>query len=335
MTHDFHARFSFVLQDGITQSPAVPWLAGETNRLPPGWSDLAQIEDPVARFDILAQAILTPYRERARSGTRTQSGGYRRWIEQKAQEFIAQRRAWMQRLGLEPALPNLTRLPRGAWAIQFPFTLRTPYISRDDQTFHLLDNPLKKEWVFKVPYVAAPGWKGALRATMRRMRGYDAPDQEAHDWQMVRLFSNVRGEEVTFAAGRLHFFPTFFDRLGLEVINPHDRVKGVGERGPILFECAPAGAQGTFTLLYVPLGVQVDGVEIADDLAAVAGGIRRMLVEDGFGAKTSSGFGTAKETLPGAGQLAIAADLLQSPQQKTFRSLTELVEQAAAAQDAR
>lgn len=332
MTHDFHARFPFVLQDGITQSLAVPWLAGETNRPPSGWPDLAQIEDPVARFDILAQAILTPHRERARSGTRTQSGGYRRWIEQEAQAFIAQRRAWMQRLGLEPALPNLTRLPRGAWAIQFPFTLRTPYISRDDQTFHLLDNPLKKEWVFKVPYVAAPGWKGALRATMRRMRGYDAPDQEAHDRQMVRLFGNVRGEEVTFAAGRLHFFPTFFDRLGLEVINPHDRVKGVGERGPILFECAPAGAQGTFTLLYVPLGVQ--GVEIADDLAAVAAGIHRMLVEDGFGAKTSRGFGAAEETLPGAGQLAIAADPLQSPQQKTFRSLTKLVEQTAA-QDAR
>lgn len=169
---------------------------------------------------------------------------------------------------------------------------------------------------------------------MRRMRGYDAPDQETQDRQMVRLFGNVRGEEVTFAAGRLYFFPTFFDRLGLEVINPHDRVKGVGERGPILFECAPTRAQGTFTLLDVPLGVQVDDVEIAEDLAAVASGIHRMLVKDGFGAKTSSGFGTAEETLPDAGQLAIAADPLQSPQQKTFRSLTKLVEQAAA-QDAR
>ncbi len=240
----------------------------------------------------------------------------------------------MQQLGLEPALPDLTRLPRGAWVIRFPFILRTPYISRDDQTFHLLDNPLKKEWVFKVPYVAAPGWKGALRATMRRMRGYDAPDQEANDRQMVRLFGNVRGEEVTFAAGSLHFFPTFFDRLGLEVINPHDRVKGVGERGPILFECAPVGAQGTFTLLYVSLGVQVDGAEIADDLVAVASGIHRMLVEDGFGAKTSSGFGTAEKTLPDEGQLAIAADPQQSREQRTFPSLTELVKQATL-QDAR
>ncbi|MDW8234595.1 MAG: hypothetical protein RMJ54_17620, partial [Roseiflexaceae bacterium] len=230
----------------------------------------------------------------------------------------------------------LTRLPRGAWAIQFPFTLRTPYISRDDQSFHLLDNPLKKEWVFKVPYVAAPGWKGALRAAMRRMRGYTELEQEAQDQQMVRLFGNVRGEEADLTAGRLHFFPTFFDRLGLEVINPHDRVKGVGERGPILFECAPAGAQGTFTLLYVPLGAQVDDAEIASDLAAVAGGIRRMLVDDGFGAKTSSGFGTAEETLPGEGQLAVAAAPPYPPERKTFRSLTELLERAtAAAQDTR
>ena len=162
------------------------------------------------------------------------------------------------------------------------------------------------------------------------MRDYDAPDQEAQDRQMVRLFGNVKGEEDTFAAGRLHFFPTFFDRLGLEVINPHDRVKGVGERGPILFECAPAGAQGTFTLLYVPLGAQVDAVEIAGDLRVVADGIRRMLIDEGFGAKTSSGFGTAQETLPGDGQIGIAVDPLQPPEWRTFRSLTELVGQAAA-----
>ncbi len=181
-----------------------------------------------------------------------------------------------------------------------------------------------------------PGWKGALHAATRQMRGYDVPDQEAQDQQMVRLFGNVKGEDATFANGSLHFFPAFFDRPGLEVINPHNRVKGVDERGQILFECAPAGAQGIFTLLCVPRGAQVNDAEIANDLAAVASSIRRMLADDGFGTKTSSGFGTAEETLLGEGQLAIATDPLPSHERRTFRSLAELVEQAAAAaQDAR
>jgi CRISPR-associated protein Cmr2 len=114
---------------------------------------------------------------------------------------------------------------------------------------------------------------------------------------MVRLFGNVKGEEEEFSAGRLHFYPTFFDRIGLEVINPHDRKTGTGKQ-PIYFECVPAGTYGTFTLLYVPLdliGRREDVKEQAqEDLRAAAEGIRAMLTEYGFGAKTSSGYGVAK-----------------------------------------
>ncbi|GIV87486.1 MAG: hypothetical protein KatS3mg055_0004 [Chloroflexus sp.] len=308
MTHDFHARFSLPLAEMTTQALAVQWLAGETNRPPPNWPDLALIEDPMARLDILAQAMVTPQLERARSGTREQSGGYRLWVEQRAQTFLQQRRKWMQQLGLEPRLPDLTQLTSGAWALHLPFSLRHPYISRDDQTFHLLDNPLKKERIFKVPYVAAPGWKGALRAALRQL-GYRA-DHEA----TIRLFGNPRESEEQ-QAGRLFFFPTFFDRLGLEVINPHDRKTGVGARGPILLECVPQGATGDFLLLYVPFG-QPDQSEderratIATDLQVVCEGVRAMLTTYGFGAKTSSGFGTAEEQLAGAGKLAIRARLV-------------------------
>jgi CRISPR-associated protein Cmr2 len=308
MTHDFHARFSLPLAEMTTQALAVQWLAGETNRPPPNWPDLALIEDPMARLDILAQAMVTPQLERARSGTRNQSGGYRLWVEQQAQTFLQQRRKWMQQLGLEPRLPDLTQLPPGAWALHLPFSLRHPYISRDDQTFHLLDNPLKKERIFKVPYVAAPGWKGALRAALWQL-GYRA-DHEA----TIRLFGNPREREEQ-QAGRLYFFPTFFDRLGLEVINPHDRKTGVGARGPIVLECVPQGATGDFLLLYVPFG-QPDQSEdarratIATDLQVVCEGVRAMLTTYGFGAKTSSGFGTAEEQLAGEGKLAIRARLV-------------------------
>ncbi|BCX03239.1 MAG: hypothetical protein KatS3mg053_1177 [Candidatus Roseilinea sp.] len=314
MTHDFYARFPFPLVAMTVQSLAVPWLAGETNRLPSDWPDLALLEDPVARFDILAQAMITKHLERARSGTRDQNGGYRFWVEQRAQAFFQQRRAWMQRLGLEPVLPDLTHVPPGSWALHVSFTLRQPYLSRDDQMFHLLDNPLKKERVFKVPYVAASGWKGALRSAMRQLRGHTTLDDEAKDTQMIRLFGNVRAAESDFVAGRLTFFPTFFDKARLEVINPHDRTTGVGARGPILLECVPQGAQGDFFVLYVPFGSaeQSDDdrrAEIADDLHAVVEGVRAMLTTYGFGAKTSSGFGTVEEQLAGEGKLVLHAKL--------------------------
>jgi CRISPR-associated protein Cmr2 len=180
--------------------------------------------------------------------------------------------------------------------------------------FHLLDNPLKKERVFKIPYVAASGWKGALRSAMRQLRGYTTLDDEARDTQMVRLFGNVRAAESDFVAGRLTFFPTFFDKARLEVINPHDRTTGVGARGPILLECVPQGAQGDFFLLYVPFGPfgQSDDdrrAGIADDLHAVAEGVRAMLTTYGFGAKTSSGFGAVEEQLAGEGKLVLRAKL--------------------------
>jgi CRISPR-associated protein Cmr2 len=93
--------------------------------------------------------------------------------------------------------------------------------------------------------------------------------------------------------GRLHFYPTFFDQIGLEVINPHDRKTGAGKQ-PIYFECVPAETKGTFTLLYVPIGAgPTDEETCKKDLKAVACGIKAMLTVYGFGAKTSSGYGVA------------------------------------------
>jgi len=93
------------------------------------------------------------------------------------------------------------------------------------------------------------------------------------------------------------------------VINPHNREKGVGARGPILLECVPAGAQGELILLYVPTGTAVDVQQSADDLVVVAQGIQAMLSTYGFGAKTSSGFGIASDDLVD-GEIRIATQTL-------------------------
>lgn len=206
-----------------------------------------------------------------------------------------------------PDLSTMPHLPVLSFALRIPFKLQKPYLSKDERVFHLLDNPLRKERVFQTPMVASTSWKGALRAALWQL-GY----KEGHD-VTIRLLGNPRESEEG-QAGRLYFYPTFFDQVGLEVINPHDRQSGIGARGPILMECVPQG-KGDLFLLYVPFGlIEQSGEEqkreeVAQDLQVLAQGIQAMLITYGFGAKTSSGFGVVEDRLAGEGKLAIRAEL--------------------------
>ena len=47
--------------------------------------------------------------------------------------------------------------------IQIKFKLKKPYLSKDDDNFYVIDNPIVKDKVFKLPMVRATTWKGALR----------------------------------------------------------------------------------------------------------------------------------------------------------------------------
>lgn len=192
--------------------------------------------------------------------------------------------------------PDLNLLPVGSWAIQFQFRLRTPYLSRDEELFHVIDNPIRSEPLWGLPFIASTSWKGLLRDAVRADGGLTDDDP-----RVQRLFGNPRATEEKFLQGRLRFFPTFFDKKGLEIINPHDRERRVG-RNPILIECVPAGAEGTFTLLYVPFGTPNAEPGIAtccEDLCMIAAAIRTLFVETGISAKTSSGYGLAEERFSG------------------------------------
>ena len=195
---------------------------------------------------------------------------------------------------------DLAALPRCSFFLRFTFTLTQPYLSRDDKTFYIIDNPIVRDKVFGLPMVRPSSWKGNLRAALWQL-GY----QEAHPL-VGRLFGEIRAND-TGQAGRLIFFPTFFNRTGLEIINPHDRQARVG-RNPILFESVPPGAEGSFTLLYVPLDRIGESEEAAQQLAAdlplVAQALQAMFRIYGFSAKRTSGFGLANEVLSD-GRLAL------------------------------
>jgi len=135
---------------------------------------------------------------------------------------------------------------------------------------------------------------------------------------------------------------------GLEIINPQDRVARAGSL-PILFESVPEGTRGVFTLLYVPFDLigkegQETRKQVAEDLQVVAAGLQEgrtyegpvdalrtgdlqvipsglqaMFRTYGFGAKTSSGFGLAREDVRGT--LTIRADYPS----ESFDSFTRLL----------
>jgi len=261
-----------------------------------------------------------------------------------------------------PDISAVAYLPPLSFMICIPFQLEKPYLSKDERLFYLLDNPLRREKVFRTPMIAATSWKGSLRAAMVRQlvdwwNGLDESEKRlrrnrkcfvARRIQLTRLFGTEKGtaseeqqryssylDEVGsayqarwyhrymrlfvskngFVAGRLYFYPTFLDQVGLEVINPHDRATGVGKHGPIFMECASQGAKGKLVLTYVPFGPVEESAysKIVQDLKTLVQGIKAMLTEYGFGAKTTSGFGIAADQLPSIGRLAIRLQAPGSP----------------------
>jgi CRISPR-associated protein Cmr2 len=208
--------------------------------------------------------------------------------------------------------PQIGSLPCGSWFLRFRLTLASSYVSRDDKPTHIIDNPVTRDHVFGLPMIRPSSWKGNLRAACRLMT-----DGGTNDPQELRMFGSPREGGDDLRAGRLVFFPTFFRRTGLEIINPHGRATKTG-RNPILIECVPPGAQGTFSLLYVPfdrIGDEPTRVvkEAVADLRRIAGALPAMMLTYGFSAKRSSGYGTAKETIADV-RLGVCARGLPRPQ---------------------
>ena len=54
-------------------------------------------------------------------------------------------------------------IPKYSIYLQIYFTLKKPHFSKDDDEFYIIDNPIVKDKVFKLPVVKATTWKGALR----------------------------------------------------------------------------------------------------------------------------------------------------------------------------
>lgn len=216
---------------------------------------------------------------------------------------------------------DLSILPEYSFAIQLTFKLAKPYISKDEQEFYIIDNPVRKDKVSGLPYVAPSSWKGSLRSALWQL-GYKEKSE-----QIQRIFGNERAaeEEAKFRKGRLHFYPTFFNKKSLEVINPHDREKRVGSF-PIYFESVRVDTEGIFSLLYIPFDMvgankNETKIQTASDLKLICEGLHAMLTIYGFGAKTSSGFGSAKSELAD-GKIILKVEGIEARQKEEVKVQT-------------
>ncbi len=284
---------------------------------------------PYAKIWFLTSTLHTQYKELSRSYYRDiidKTKG-----EYKSDEIIPQS-ALHESIMPEKAPSELLRhLPFGSWLLKFTFQLKKPYISRDDAPFYIIDNPVRKDKVYKIPMVSSAQWKGTLQSAMARgilssenpaefierrlmfirlfgndkdiMAGFFEDQRDAWEKEFRKQLNKFYGVKKIIdlhRSGRLRFFPSFFDDIGLEIINPHDREKKTGIN-PIYIESVPGGGKAQFRLLYIPLDIMAKPKaeitkEVADDWEFLKQGVKDLFTIYGFGGKISSGFGVAMDS---------------------------------------
>lgn len=165
--------------------------------------------------------------------------------------------------------PNIALYPAGSALLTLKFRLLSPLLTRDDDPFYLFDNPVRRDHIFGVPYLAAASVKGLafdayqrgfpnaeiaealdpelspVARSMARTRQFRLQDGEGDDKGHARrlfgladdgLKSTVDDQpEEPSQAGRLHFSPVWFPAVQYLVMNPGDAKTGLGTI-PIQFE---------------------------------------------------------------------------------------------------
>jgi len=345
MIYDFYASFQ-IERDNPAKSKE------EINELTVGSGKYSEINDIPSRIMLLitAYAIKNKLPDKkgrpnkidpdvyAKVGDRDYPAGLKAIIHSNGNynDYLKYKLSELSLLGINSSI-DLSPLPKGSWILEFPITLAKPFISKDDVPFYIIDNPVKKDKVFGVPFISAMAWKGNLRWTMMKIflePNANNPDKfaqirfkhtllfgtekgwgEAKGWtdyldnlcpnakdqyrNLLKEMFNKNNAKDVHIQGMLYFYPTFWDKIDMMVINPHDRKTKTG-KNPIYFEVVPAGARGIFRLLYVPfywLGLPEKELKekVIEDLKDVIIGVKEMMLTYGFSAKKSSGFGVIKD----------------------------------------
>jgi hypothetical protein len=219
----------------------------------------------------------------------------------------------MKKAGLVPTLPDPARLPPFSATLSLRFRLLTPLLTRDDDPFHLFDNPVRRDHIFGLPYLAAASVKGLSADAYQRAflaegewhgLGDDAQGRIAafrrRDGHALRLFglADDGADTSNSQAGRLHLSPVWFDAVQYLVLNPSDPATGQGTI-PIQFEAIaprttndkPVEAEVQVFYANRPGAPDSDETTVRADLARWLAAVAAWWPTLGLGAKRLAGYG--------------------------------------------
>ena len=226
----------------------------------------------------------------------------------------------IDRAGLRSAPVNIAVLPAFSAALTLRFRLLTPLLTRDDDPFYLFDNPVRKDHVHGVPFLAAASLKGLAADAFLRGFPHDSSWTELGKGDQARtmryrqdtaaakrLFgiASDDSEKLASEAGRLRFSPVWFSHVQYVVMNPSKTGKdgkpdgsGIGTQ-PIQFEAVapvtekgkPVQAEISF-FYFNPAGANdSDEATARADLACLVGALAAWWPALGLGAKRLAGYG--------------------------------------------
>ena len=196
-----------------------------------------------------------------------------------------------------------------SFGIHYQFKLTQPFYSKDDDDLYIIQNPILKEKVFKVPMMRGSSWKGVIANAGKKII-QDKFEKNDSGWRtdyesyirifgtvsesekdtLITIWENSLGSKPPTHKGHAIFYPTYFNQLSLEIINPHDRKTKAGTN-PIHYEVVPTGTEGIIQIVYIPFGLIQKTDEFIkkaaeQDEAFLRNMVERAITEEGFGAKT-------------------------------------------------
>jgi len=231
----------------------------------------------------------------------------------------------------------LQSFPQYSARLLLHFKLISPLLSRDDEPFYLIDNPARKDHIFKSPYLSAASVKGLSADAYQRafpvdnwsaLGEKDADRTHAyrlHDGHAVRLFGLAddgveHSENISsHQQGRLRFSPVWFQKLQFLVLNPKKEETAQGGV-PIQFEAVAAEQLGCIEVLYFnPNGSENSNEKtVREDLARWLASVASWWPLLGLGGKRLAGYG----------QIAIESVTLQTVNWQGMKNLSNSANQA-------
>lgn len=202
-----------------------------------------------------------------------------------------------------PSHNDIIYLPEQSTLIKFSFTLKKPYMSKDEGEFKIigkrkLENPIVRDRFTALPIVRPSTWKGHLRFAAAKV---ECDDENKKKKIIKRLFGQEYHSEEDELKGRLHFFTTFFnEESDRDIITPLKRdTRTPADNGPIPLEVIKPGKNGIFYLLYFPYPKddKYSDNETKEDMEFLTEALKSMFYVYGFSAKKTSGYGVIHEKI--------------------------------------